>query len=85
MGDDAAQLIAPDMCIGPVCQMSLEMCEEDRLRLLAKQTPSDPYAMAAYGSYLRYKKGDALNGNRWEQRALELLASRRASVKELFP
>lgn len=65
--------------------VSLSMSEEDRLRLLAEQTPSDPYAMAAYGRYLKHKKGDALNGNRWEQRALELLASRRASVKELFP
>ena len=55
------------------------MSEEDRLRLLAEQTPSDPYAMAAYGRYLKHKKGDALNGNRWERRAVELLASRLSS------
>ena len=51
------------------------MSEEERLRELAEQTPCDPFAMAAYGRFLK-KKGDAFNGIRWERKAVEVLSSR---------
>lgn len=49
--------------------------EEERLRERAENS-GDPYAMAAYGRFLKNKLGDAVNGARWERRAVEFVASK---------
>lgn len=49
--------------------------EAERLRERAERS-NDPYAMSAYGRFLKNKLGDVANGARWERRAVEAVAAR---------
>ncbi len=48
--------------------------EEQRLRERAECTPADPYAIAAYGRFLKNKMGLTTEGERWQRRAVEAVA-----------
>jgi hypothetical protein len=48
--------------------------EEQRLRERAERAPADPYAIAAYGRFLKNKMGKKKEGESWQRRAVEIVA-----------
>jgi hypothetical protein len=48
--------------------------EEARLRDLIVKTPNDAFAMAALGRFLRFKRGDIIQGNEWQRKAVDAVA-----------
>mmetsp|Transcript_22147 Transcript_22147/g.55860 ORF Transcript_22147/g.55860 Transcript_22147/m.55860 type:complete len:88 (+) Transcript_22147:252-515(+) len=57
--------------------------EERRLHAAATAEPPSHEAMAAYGRFLEHKRGDAVEGGRWQRRAVDLISTRLST--NLYP
>mmetsp|Transcript_7881 Transcript_7881/g.18187 ORF Transcript_7881/g.18187 Transcript_7881/m.18187 type:complete len:88 (+) Transcript_7881:255-518(+) len=57
--------------------------EEARLYAAATADPPSHEAMAAYGRFLQHKRGDALEGGRWQRRAVDLISTKLST--NLYP